>query len=107
MDDEEYYEKMRNRNLNRSSFLPKKNSYSNKLQGKSAAETGKNVASTGAGKINSAENEEIKSAQNEEKKSIYKNDEKIKNTQSDFKKWSITQGREDAEMLYEREHEDY
>lgn len=60
MDDDEYYEKMRNRNLNRSFVLPKKK----------------------------------KSAQN------------VKDAKSDFKNWETTQGREDAEMLYERKHED-
>lgn len=61
MDDNEYYEKMRNRNLNRGFTIPKR------------------------------------------KNSVSKN---VKDAKSDFKDWSTTQGREDAEMLYERKHEE-
>lgn len=59
MDDEEYYRKMRDRNLNRGFTVPGK------------------------------------------KKNVKKS---LKESQSDFVQWKITQGREDAEMLYERSH---
>lgn len=59
MDDAEYYEKMRNRNLNRNYIASKK----------------------------------TRSVKN------------INSSKSDFKNWATTQGREDAEMLYERKYD--